>query len=133
MYTLYSDKKNIFECDIQLEGASLSQAFAIIPGISRSGMTITTAMMLGIPPKEAARFSFLLAIPGLFGAGILEFYNIGIIEDVLIINLVMGFLSSALIGYLVISLLLKIISKGKFYYFSLYCISLAIISYILIN
>ncbi len=109
------------------------QVFALMPGISRSGITISIAIIMGVRNMDAAKFSFLLAIPGLFGAGILEFYNIELMEDVLIMNLVMVFLSSALIGYLVISWLLNIISKGKFYYFSLYCMSLAIISYILIN
>ena len=109
------------------------QVIALIPGISRSGITISIAIMMGIRHVDAAKFSFLLAIPGLLGAGILEFINIGIIEDILILNLVMGFLFSALIGYFVITWLLNMISKGKFYYFSLYCISLSIISYILIN
>ena len=53
----------------------LAQAFAIIPGISRSGMTITTALILGIVKKEAAKFSFFLAIPAILGATVLTIFD----------------------------------------------------------
>ena len=109
-----------------------TQIFALMPGISRSGVTISIALILGIKHIEAAKFSFFLAIPGLLGAGILQILNIDVQTNVVIINLIMGFLSSALIGYFVINLLLAMLSKGRFHYFSLYCISLSIISHILL-
>ena len=108
----------------------LFQIFALIPGISRSGITISIALALGLFHKEATKFSFFLAIPGLLGAGLIEFINLDSFNNISVISLIFGFLSSALIGYIIIDLLLKLISKGKFYYFSFYSIFLSILSYI---
>jgi len=105
----------------------IAQAFALIPGISRSGITISFALILGLKHIEAAKFSFFLAIPGLFGAGIIQIMNIENINNIPFINLILGFIFSSLVGYFVIDWLLKVISKGKFYYFSFYCIFLSII------
>ena len=109
------------------------QILALMPGISRSGITISIALIIGIRHFEAAKYSFFLAIPVLLGAGILQINKIEMINDVSVINLIVSFIFSALVGYFIIDWLLNIISKGKFYYFSLYCISLSIISHILIN
>lgn len=98
----------------------IAQAVALIPGISRSGVTISTGMLLGVERKDAARFSFLLAIPAIIGANIFEFSRIslGAIQlDVLVI----GFIATVVCGYISLVLLMKIIEKGKFHYFSWYC------------
>ena len=97
------------------------QAFAMIPGISRSGMTISIALILGINRSEAAKFSFFIAIPILAGAGILELSSISNLEfDFL--PLLTSFVLSFVSGYLVISFLIKIISNDSFWKFSIYCI-----------
>lgn len=106
----------------------ISQVFALVPGISRSGITISIALVLGLKHIEAAKFSFFLAIPGLFGAGIIQIMNIENINNIPFTNLILGFIFSLLVGYFIIDWLLKVISKGKFYYFSFYCIFLSIIS-----
>ena len=105
----------------------MAQVFALIPGISRSGITITIALILGLKHIEAAKFSFFLAIPGLLGAGIIQIMNVENINNLPLANLILGFIFSLLVGYFIINWLLKIISKGKFYYFSFYCIFLSII------
>ena len=111
----------------------LSQAFAIIPGISRSGMTITTGMMLGIPPKEAARFSFLLAIPVISGAGILTAIEpISESTQFRFEVLLSSFLTSFLVGLVCLKWLLKILNNGKFHYFGFYCIIFGIITIIFV-
>ncbi|MBN2281907.1 MAG: undecaprenyl-diphosphate phosphatase [Candidatus Marinimicrobia bacterium] len=99
------------------------QALAIFPGISRSGTTISTALFCGISKREAARFSFLLSIPAILGAAVLEIKDLIIsgISGQQILSLATGFLSSFLVGYLAIRFLLNIINKGKFFWFAPYC------------
>ena len=111
----------------------LSQAFAIIPGISRSGMTISLALLLGISSKEAAKFSFMLAIPAILGATMLTFFDtqfdqLKILITPLLITASVSFFS----GYLALRFLIKILNAGKFYYFSFYCIFIGIISLLFI-
>ena len=110
----------------------IAQAFAILPGVSRSGMTISVALLMGVKHSEAAQFAFFIAIPALLGAIILE---VASVESFLLINYpsyMVGFVASALTGYLVISSLMKIIKSRKFHFFSIYCFSIAGISYYLI-
>lgn len=107
----------------------ISQAFAIIPGISRSGTTISLALLLGISNKEAAKFSFMLAIPAIFGATILTFLDaqfdqLKIMTTPLVVTALVSFVS----GLLALKFLIKILNAGKFYYFSFYCILIGLIS-----
>ena len=76
-----------------------AQAISIIPGISRSGMTICTALFLGLSPSEAARVSFLLAIPTISGAGLLTAFDIQTNSSLPIDVVIGGFLSSLLSDY----------------------------------
>lgn len=107
----------------------LAQCFAIIPGISRSGMTISIAILLGINKKIATKFSFLLAIPILtfsFFDSIKE--NFGLLNDASnSLSLFFGFISSFLTGYFVIAVLVKMIEQKRLWYFSIYCFLLSII------
>lgn len=104
----------------------LVQGLAITPGISRSGMTILGGMLCGLDKKEAARFSFFAAIAAILGAGVLEAKdgfefaraNSGV--------LIAGFFSAAITGYAAIVLLLKLVAKGKFFVFGIYCMFLGI-------
>ena len=132
---LFSDKVNKdgeFTFKIALI-IGIVQAFAILPGISRSGMTITTAIFLGINRKNAAKFSFLLSIPAIIGAFILELDNFLDIKRDLFLNSIIGALFAFISGYLVIAFLLKLIQKRKLFYFSYYCFSFALISFVLIS
>ena len=100
----------------------ITQAIAIIPGISRSGITICTALALGISGKNAAKFSFLLAIPAISGAGLLM--TLDSQSDFTIIpfsSLVVAFLSSFVVGYVCLKWLLNLLESGKFYFFGYYC------------
>ena len=104
----------------------LAQALAIIPGISRSGATICTGLMMGLSAEEAARFSFLLAIPAIAGAGILTAMDIDKISlgmDVIAV----GLLSSFLVGWAALKWLLNLLKTGKFHWFGVYCLLLGII------
>ena len=106
----------------------LAQAVAIIPGISRSGTTISISMLLGIPPKEAARFSFLISIPVIIGAGLLGFLELesfGLLTPKFIIT---GILTSFIVGTLSLKILLKILEVGRFHFFGIYCIIAGIVA-----
>ena len=106
-------------------GASLligcAQAVAIIPGISRSGMTITLALFLGVESKQAAKYSFMLAIPVISGAGLLMSTNLNNSFNMDISIYIAGLASSFIIGVISLKWLLGWLETGKFYYFGIYC------------
>ena len=97
------------------------QGVAIVPGFSRSGLTIGGAMFLGWKKEEAARFSFLLSIPAILGAAIFQIGRIDAGSQPWAI-IIAGTLVSAIFGYLALALLVSVINKGKFYAFSFYCL-----------
>ncbi|MCF8113575.1 MAG: undecaprenyl-diphosphate phosphatase [Desulfotignum sp.] len=99
----------------------VSQGFAVIPGISRSGTTIACGMFCGIDRHKAARFSFLLAIPAISGAqliSILESMEKGSHIDAAMIY---GTLVAFITGLIALKLLLKLVHAGKFHLFAPYC------------
>ncbi|NIA23691.1 MAG: undecaprenyl-diphosphatase [Proteobacteria bacterium] len=108
----------------------IAQAFAIIPGISRSGSTIFAAMASGVKGKNAADFSFLLSVPIIIGAFIFELKGI-VNSHVSIAILVTGFICSFVAGYFSIKLLLSFIRRGKFHYFAYYTAAMSALSLIL--
>ncbi len=101
----------------------LIQSIALMPGISRSGITIACALVLGFIQKDAAKYSFLLAIPAIAGAFILELKDIianGFNND-WIFPLLTGFITSSLAGILAIKLILFVLKERKLFIFSIYC------------
>ena len=108
----------------------IAQAVAIIPGISRSGMTISCALLLGLDSKQAAKFSFLLAIPVIGGAGILMVTDIETASSIDFSTLMGGLFSSFFIGIVALKWLLAWLEDGKFHYFGIYCLLIGIITVI---
>ena len=112
--------------DVILVG--ISQAIAVLPGVSRSGSTISTARMLGWDASEAATFSFMLAIPTILGASLLEFKDI--VEDpqlahgIPVSAYAIGFFTSFVIGYFALKYLLHLLKGGKLTPFIWYCASI---------
>lgn len=106
------------------------QAFALMPGISRSGLTISAGRMAGIGREKAARFSFLLAVPAITGAALLELRHAGS-SSIDASLLAVGFAVSALSGYFALRLLLRFLRKGTFHQFSWYCWSVGIAGLVL--
>ena len=101
------------------------QGLAILPGVSRSGSTIAISKILGMDPVKAARLSFLLFIPAIMGATLLKIGEIDeTVDEVGILALSLGFISSAITSYFAVSALLKLIKQQKFHYFTPYCIIL---------
>jgi undecaprenyl-diphosphatase len=110
----------------------IAQAMAIIPGISRSGITISTGMHLNISSENAAKFSFLLAIPAIAGAGLLT--GVDVIKtgtSLMGTVLTTGFLSSLVVGWLSLKWLISLIKTGKFHWLGIYCIFIGLISWII--
>ena len=98
----------------------LFQAIAIAPGISRSGATISAGLFSGLNRELAERFSFLLSIPAILGATIVQMRHINSI-DISTITLIASFLAAMIFGYLAIKLLLKIIKERTLMIFAYYC------------
>jgi undecaprenyl-diphosphatase len=110
----------------------IAQAMAIIPGISRSGMTISLGMYLGITPDKAAKFSFLLGIPAIVGAGLLTGLDLMESSEPTLAwsVLIVGFISSLLVGWISLKWLLGLVKSGKFHWFGVYCILVGLISWL---
>jgi undecaprenyl-diphosphatase len=110
-------------------GLGLSQGFALIPGVSRSGVTITTALGLGLERREAAKFSFLMSIPIIAGAGVLKSKAIMHSPDKVALGV--GFLAATVAGLFAIWLLFKIIETKRYIPFVVYRWALGI--FVLLN
>ncbi len=106
------------------------QAIAILPGISRSGATISSGLFKGIKKHEVVKFSFFMAIPVVLGASILEAKNI-ILSNIDPLFLIISFVITLLVSIITIRLLLKIINQEKFYLFGIYDVLLGILVLIL--
>ena len=106
----------------------ISQAIAILPGISRSGATISTAVLLGIDKEKAARFSFLMVVPLIFGKMIQDILSGQIKYDQTHLTpIIFGFLSALITGMIACRWMIKLVKNSKLKYFSFYCFSLGII------
>lgn len=107
------------------------QAIAIIPGVSRSGSTIFAGTKLGISKKDAAKFSFLLSVPAVLGANILEISNYANNNLVNKWQYLTGFIFAFVSGLLAIKLVFRFLEKGRFKYFGFYCFLIGILSLVL--
>lgn len=97
------------------------QGLAIIPGISRSGSTISTALFLGVDRKVAGRYSFLLSIPAILGALLLGVTSPDLRTDIPIETIIIGLAASAIIGWLALIVLLRVVDQGRLHWFAPYC------------
>ncbi len=109
----------------------IAQAVAIIPGISRSGSTIFAGTSLGIDRKEAAQFSFLLSVPAVVGANVLEILDNGLSGRIPFGIYAAGFIFSFLLGIVGINLTFRFLWEKKFKIFALYSLVLALIAFTL--
>jgi len=106
----------------------IAQGISIIPSISRSGATVSTGLFLGIKKEKLIKFSFLMAIPAIIGAFVMESKDL-VFENPL--ALIIGSLAALIIGYFSLKLIIKIIEKGKWHYFAYYCLVLGIVILVL--
>jgi undecaprenyl-diphosphatase len=103
----------------------LAQAFAVIPGISRSGATIATGLIAGVNKEEATKFSFLMVIAPILGASLLQIFDIlenpAITGSTSFTALGVGFITALIFGIIACKWMIKIVQKGKLIYFASYC------------
>ena len=100
----------------------ISQAIAILPGISRSGATIGTSVLLGIDREKAARFSFLMVVPLIFGKIAKDVLSDKFsLESIDIASLSIGFLAAFITGLIACTWMISLVKKSKLVYFSFYC------------
>ncbi|WP_418548471.1 undecaprenyl-diphosphate phosphatase [Parabacteroides goldsteinii] len=103
----------------------LSQACAVLPGLSRSGTTIATGLLLGNNKAKLAQFSFLMVIPPILGEALLDVLKLvkgeDIAGDIPTLSLVVGFVAAFLSGCLACKWMINIVKKGKLIYFAIYC------------
>ena len=101
----------------------LVQAIAILPGISRSGATIASAVIIGIDREKAARFSFIMVIPLILGSMAKSLLDNGLnLENFDVISLSLGFISAFFTGLFACKWMILLVKKSKLYYFSIYCL-----------
>lgn len=107
------------------------QAFALIPGISRAGMTITAGMAQGISRLDAARYAFLLGLPAIGGSGLINLYRLvdtGTFEA----EVLVGVLTAAVSGWFAIAFLVRLLRARSMAPFAIYCVVAGIASYLLV-
>ena len=117
----------------------VAQACAVLPGLSRSGSTIATGLMLGNKKEKMAQFSFLMVIPPILGEALLDILKAANGEDVIADSigtfpLAVGFLAAFLSGCFACKLMISIVKKGKLIYFGYYCavVGVAVLVYQLV-
>lgn len=112
----------------------LAQAVAVLPGVSRSGSTIATGLMLGNKKESLAQFSFLMVIPPILGEALLDVMKMVKGEDVMggidTLPLVVGFVAAFLAGCVACKWMINIVKRGKLIYFGIYCAIVGVITII---
>lgn len=129
-YAKPRQKKEISLRDAFIIG--LGQAFAVLPGLSRSGTTIATGLLLGNSKSNMAQFSFLMVIPPILGEALLEtleMMELGVSEafgGISPIALIVGFLAAFISGCIACKWMISIVRRGKLIYFAYYCLAAGI-------
>lgn len=108
----------------------LGQACALLPGLSRSGTTIAAGLTIGLEKEFAAKFSFILSIPAICGAFVLQLKDIGSAMDANFLPIFLGFIASIIAGYLAIKWMLDLIQNRSLDIFSYYCWVISIIVFV---
>ena len=134
-YASPRQKENISWKDALIIG--IAQAVAVLPGVSRSGSTIATGLMLGNKKEKLAQFSFLMVIPPILGEALLDVLKAmkgeAVMGSIEALPLAVGFLAAFISGCLACKLMINLVKRGKLIYFGVYCAilgSFVILTYI---
>jgi undecaprenyl-diphosphatase len=122
---LFADKSKNTKKEVSFLNAMLigvSQAIAILPGVSRSGATISTSVLLGVDRTRAAKFSFLMVVPLIFGKIGKDLVSGNLnLQSSEIMPILIGFISAFISGLLACKWMISIVKRSKLSYFSIYC------------
>lgn len=129
-FTFYAKQK---EKEISFRDAfiiGVAQTCAVLPGISRSGSTIATGLLLGNKKSEVAKFSFLMVLVPIIGENILSIFRTDVSTAASINTsiLIVGFIAAFASGLLACSWMIKLVKKGKLIYFAIYCLIIGLIA-----
>lgn len=108
----------------------VAQALAVFPGLSRSGMTISTGIIIGDKRSQVSRFAFLMVLVPIFGQAILnlyKFFTTDTVASVGAVPMIVGFVTAFVVGCAACKWMLDIVKKGKLVYFAFYCIAVGIL------
>jgi len=122
--------------ELDIKDASIlgfTQAIAIIPGVSRSGITISTLIFRKMDKSASFVLSFIVGLPAIFAAGLLEAKEIGSVFEARPLAIAVGFTASFLSGILALALLKRVMDKALFYYFGYYCILISLVTFVFIH
>mgnify|MGYP001272875051 CR=1 FL=1 len=112
----------------------LAQAFAVFPGISRSGATIATGLMIGNKKTEIAKFSFLMVLIPILGENLLDIIDGSFVStSISSVCLIIGFLSAFISGLVACKIMIRLVSKGKLIWFAVYCVIAGLISILFLS
>jgi len=132
-YTSPRQKENISWKDALIIG--IAQAVAVLPGVSRSGSTIATGLMLGNKKEKLAQFSFLMVIPPILGEALLDILKAvkgeAVIGGIGTLPLLVGFVAAFLSGCLACKWMINIVKRGKLIYFGIYCAVVGVVTILL--
>lgn len=108
----------------------IAQGFATLPGLSRSGTTIAACLFCGFDRRFAVKYSFILSIPAILGAAVLEIKDVGaeVINGGLVGTYLAGMAAAAVVGYICIRTMLVVVRNKKFKYFAFYCFAAGILA-----
>ncbi|MDP8234183.1 MAG: undecaprenyl-diphosphate phosphatase [Candidatus Saelkia tenebricola] len=132
-FLFLSDRRREMMNEISFKSALIIgfvQGLAVLPGISRSGVTVAAAILLGVKPASAFKFSFLLAIPTILGAGIYEMGSISnlLAEFEFVTSYLLSFATAFIVGVISLMIFKKLIERKKLLFFALYCCIIGAIS-----
>jgi undecaprenyl-diphosphatase len=132
-----ADRAKVSEKGVSFKSSliiGISQAIAILPGISRSGATISTAVLLGIDREKAARFSFLMVIPLILGKMAKDIMDGALVQpDTPLFALTAGFISAFIVGLFACTWMISLVKKSKLKYFAIYCFIVGLIAIFFLN
>lgn len=106
----------------------VAQSFALLPGLSRSGLTISAGIAAGMSRPAATRFAFLLGLPAIAGAAVVQLPQVDDLDRITTVELVVGVSSAAVFGYLAIALLVRLVSRAGIDRFAWYVVPLSLIA-----
>lgn len=111
----------------------VAQSFALLPGLSRSGLTISAGIAAGMSRPAATRFAFLLGLPAIAGAAVVELPRVDDLDRITTTELLIGVSSAAVFGYLAIALLVRLVSRAGIDRFAWYVVPLSLVSLLILR